>query len=430
MIRLAVLPGDGIGGEVLAGPLALLAALDDGTNIDVTGPWPAGASAYADTGSVLPEATLLACEEADAILLGAIGEHPGASPEAYRQPSALWTLRTHFGLRLSVREVLRPEGEPLVIVRNLLGGAYGEQDTRQEGGPSTPAWDRIELSGGQIEEVARAAADILGRFEGHRLLSADKANLFATSRLWRAIVQRIADERGATVEHCYVDRLAYELARALPAAVIVTEGIFGDILSDVAAATAGSIALSSSASVNPGSPLAGRCRALFEPVHGSSPRRAGHDVANPSGAYLALAAALEWQDETRAAGAALRRALRLTLRAGVATYDLVAAGVRPVSTAAFAEHVNNAFAREWPELQTHRRVGQGWPIAGAMSGTTMLSSLSSCGTPAAYESRCRDIRRTAAAASLLLIASVIETWARMVRLRDSGAPYASFAVEA
>jgi isocitrate/isopropylmalate dehydrogenase len=350
MIRLAVIPGDGIGREVLAGPLALLAALGNGKKIEVTGPWPAGASAYAATGTVLPDATLRACEEADAILLGAIGQHPGASPEAYQQPSALWTLRTHFGLRLSIRDVLRPEGEPLVIVRNLLGGAYGEQDTRQEGGPSKPAWDRIELSGCQIAEVVRAAADILGRFKGHRLLSADKANLFATSRLWRAIVQRIADERGVAVEHCYVDRLAYDLARALPAAVIVTEGIFGDILSDVAAATAGSIALSSSASVNPGPPLAGRCRALFEPVHGSAPRRAGHGVANPSGAYLALVAALEWQDETRAAGAALRRALLSTMRTGVATYDLVGHGARPVSTAAFAEHVNRAFAREWHEL--------------------------------------------------------------------------------
>jgi len=347
VIRFAVLPGDGIGSEVLAGPLELLATLSASKKIDVTGPWPAGASAYADTGSVLPEATLRACEEADAVLLGAIGEHPGANPEAYRQPSALWTLRTRFGLRLSIREVLRPEGEPLIIVRNLLAGAYGKQDTRQEGSPGTPAWDRIELSAGQIEEVARVAVGILGRFDGHRLLSADKANLFATSRLWRTVVQRVADERAVAVEHCYVDRLAYDLARALPAAVVVTEGIFGDILSDVAAATAGSIALSSSASVNPGPPLAGRCRALFEPVHGSAPRRAGHGVANPSGAYLALAAALQWQDETRSAGAAVRRALLSTIRTGAATYDVAGDSVRPLSTAAFARHVNSAFAREW-----------------------------------------------------------------------------------
>jgi isocitrate/isopropylmalate dehydrogenase len=341
--RIAVLPGDGIGTEVLSGPLALLRSLDGSGPVEVSGPWPVGASAYADTGEVVPEETLRACEGADVLLLGAVGEHPGADPAAYRKPSALWTLRTHFDLRLSVREVVRPAGGPLVVVRNLLGGAYGDPRTRREGDRDVPAEDRLGLSWDQIAEVARTSCDVLARFPGHRLMSADKANLFATSRLWRAVVNHVADERAVAVEHRYVDRLAYELARDLPPAVIVTEGIFGDILSDVAAARAGSIALCSSASINPGLPRAGRCRGVFEPVHGSAPRRAGLGIVNPTGAYLALAAALESDADAQPIGVSVRRAVLATIRSGVRTYDMPGKN-SPVPTDVFSGHVNDAFA--------------------------------------------------------------------------------------
>jgi isocitrate/isopropylmalate dehydrogenase len=345
MIKVAVAPGDGIGNEVLAGPIEVLRSLNRCGRVESTGPWPVGTSAYAAHGSVLPKETVRACEDADVILLGAVGEHPGAPAESYAQPSALWLLRRHFDFRLSIREVARTAGDPLVIVRNLLGGAYGDAGTRQEGDLTRPAWDRIELSHDRITEVAHTACDILAGYRDHELVSADKDNLFATSRLWRRTVSQVAADRGVEVKHLYIDRLAFELARELPAAVVLTEGIFGDILSDVAAARAGSIALCSSASVNPGPRLAGRCRALFEPVHGSAPRRTGQGVVNPSGAYLALAAALGSDPSTRAAGVAVRTALADTIGDGYRTYDMPDRGRPPISTAEFSGRVNDAFER-------------------------------------------------------------------------------------
>lgn len=340
MITVAVLPGDGIGREVVDGPLEILRGLQDRGVLEVSGPWPVGLSAFGDHGTVLPERTLAACEEADAVLLGAIGEHPGADPGAAQQPSALLALRSHFDLRVSIREVTREDGAPLVVVRNLLGGAYGPPSHRHESGGTGPAWDRVELGVEQVRELASIACDLLGRFAGHHLVSADKANLFATSRLWRRTVGEAAAARGVDVRHAYVDRMAFELVRELPPAVILTEGIFGDILSDVAAARAGSVAFCSSASVNPGPAPGQRCRALFEPLHGSAPRRAGQDVVNPTGGYLALAAALAWFDETRPHSEVVRGAVARALGGERLTYDIARPPVPPVSTSTFSALVN------------------------------------------------------------------------------------------
>jgi isocitrate/isopropylmalate dehydrogenase len=332
VIRVALLPGDGIGPEVLDGPVTVLRALAETGRVEVTGPWPVGASAYAKEGTGLPEATLRACEDADAIFLGAVGEHPGVPVDAYRPELALIGLREHFDLRISIRQVSRPSQPPLTIVRNLLGGAYGDVSTRQESAGVGPARDELELGVAQIEELAAIACDELARTGGDRLVSVDKANLFATSRLWRRVVTRVAHERGVVVRHVYVDRCALELAHGDEVGdVLVTEGIFGDILSDVAAGRAGSIALCGSASVHPGPPRHGRCTGLFEPVHGSAPRHAGARRANPSGAYLALAALLEWFAETEDLGRSVRTALSQALDTGPLTYDLAGPG-RPVAT--------------------------------------------------------------------------------------------------
>ena len=145
MIRIAVLPGDGIGPEVLEGPRTVLAALSATGALDVSGPWPIGATAHAELGEGLPAATLRACEEADAILLGAVGEHPGVPIEQYRPELALLGLREHFDLRVSVRRVSRLGAAPLTIVRNLLGGAYGDAATRHESDGTTAARDEIVL---------------------------------------------------------------------------------------------------------------------------------------------------------------------------------------------------------------------------------------------------------------------------------------------
>jgi isocitrate/isopropylmalate dehydrogenase len=341
MIRVAVLPGDGIGPEVLDGPRAVLAALEAAGVLEVTGPWPVGATAFAMLGEGLPSATLEACEQADAILLGAVGEHPGVAVEAYRPELALLSLREHFDLRVSIRQVSRIGTPPLTIVRNLLGGAYGDASTREESDGTTTARDEVVLGVGQIEELAGIACDELSRSGGARLVSVDKANLFATSRLWRRVVTRVAQERGVDVRHVYVDRCAFEVAHGDDVGdVLLTEGIFGDILSDTAAGRAGSIALCSSASMHPGRPFNGRCQGLFEPVHGSAPRHAGAGRANPTGAYLALAALLEWFPETASIGGAVRAALNRALLTGPLTYDLAPRGAPVARTRELASRVN------------------------------------------------------------------------------------------
>ena len=345
MIRVALLPGDGIGAEVMRGPIALLTSMTEEFPLEVTGPWPVGSTAFAQHHTGLPAMTVTACEAADAILLGAVGDHPGVELPGHRTEMPLLQLREHFELRVSVRDIWRDGERPLTIVRNLLGGAYGSAATRHESDGSDDARDEIVLEPARIAELAGLACEYVKNRPGAQLISIDKANLFATSRLWRRVVTEVAATNGLAVAHRHVDRSAFELARrALPDAVMVTEGIFGDILSDLAAGRAGSIALAASASVHPGEPVRGRCVGLFEPVHGSAPHHTGTNRANPAGAYLALASLLQWFPSTAAAAPRLRGALARVMRAGPCTYD-IAPPDGPVSTTSeFAERVNRAFA--------------------------------------------------------------------------------------
>ena len=343
--RVAVLPGDGVGAEVTAGPLELLSDIAAAGRVELTGPWPVGASAFGACGTGLPAETVAACDAADALFLGAIGEHPGVPLEDYRPEKAIIGLRERFDLRISIRPVRRVEHSdrpPLIVLRNLLGGAYGTADTHAESDGSAPAADRLVLTPEQIAELAELACDMVERGLASRIISVDKANLLATSRLWRRTTAVVAARRGAPLTHTYVDRMAYELAHddVVGDAVILTEGIFGDILSDLAAGRAGTIALVGSASVNPGPPATGRCVGLFEPSHGSAPRHAGAGRVNPSGAYMALVSLLEWFPETADLAPAVSDALSEVLRAGPWTYDLAPPGSEPASTEAFAAAVN------------------------------------------------------------------------------------------
>jgi isocitrate/isopropylmalate dehydrogenase len=342
MITVALLPGDGVGTEVLAGPAELLAELHRREHLRLTGPWPVGASAFAASGAGLPEQTLRACDEADAILLGAVGEHPGVPLSAFRPELALIGLREHFDLRISVRQVWRGPNAPLTFVRNLLGGAYGNARTESDG--STPAADTIELTPARIRELAEIALGYV-RGSGADLISVDKANLLATSRLWRRLVTEAADASGVPVRHVYVDRMAYELGcMSPPEAVVLTEGLFGDILSDLSAGRAGSIALCGSASVRPRAEGdARRCIGLFEPVHGSAPLRAGQNKVNPVGGYLALAMLLEWFDETEKFAPAVRQAVADALAGPSLTYDMAAPGAPVATTDELSARINAAF---------------------------------------------------------------------------------------
>ncbi|TYP82932.1 Ldh family oxidoreductase [Blastococcus xanthinilyticus] len=351
MIRIALLPGDGVGEEVLDGPARLLRQLADQGLLEVTGPWPVGARAAAATGDVLPEETVAACDAADAILLGAVGEDPGVPAEVCPRPEvALHRLRERYDLRISVRDIPMEEGRDLTVVRNLIGGSYGtgpgDRTFSEDGGEAA---DVLRLTPERVAEVVELAVERLRTRSADpathgRLVSVDKANLYATGRLWRQVATEVAGRHGIPVEHRLVDRAAFELGAGAPVPdVIVTEGLLGDILSDLAAGRAGSPALCGSASIRPGAPARGRCVGLFEPAHGSAPRRAGRNQADPLGGFLALVALLQHFEATRALGDRLRTATHTVLREGPWTYDLAPDGVPPATTSEVADAVFAAF---------------------------------------------------------------------------------------
>jgi LDH2 family malate/lactate/ureidoglycolate dehydrogenase/isocitrate/isopropylmalate dehydrogenase len=350
VIRVALLPGDGVGEEVLDGPTRLLRLLAERGEVEVTGPWPVGARAAAETGDVLPAGTLAACDAADAILLGAVGEDPRVPAGVCPRPEvALHRLRERYDLRISVREIPFGDGRELTVVRNLIGGSYGGADDRVLREDGSEAADVLRLTRERVAEVVHTACDVLGRRGGGRLVSVDKANLYATGRLWRQVAGDVARERGIEVEHRYVDRAAFELGSGAPVPdVLVTEGLLGDILSDLAAGRAGSPALCGSASLHPGEPVRGRCVGLFEPAHGSAPRRALRDQVDPLGGFLALAALLRHFPATREAGERVRAAVDAVLRSGPWTYDLVPEGGAAASTGQVADAVLAAFGSGEP----------------------------------------------------------------------------------
>ncbi|WPB89285.1 isocitrate/isopropylmalate family dehydrogenase [Streptomyces malaysiensis] len=344
MTTIAVLPGDGIGTEILDGPLRLLRKLAaGGAPITLTGPYPYGSSGWLETGSTLPAETLRGCREADVILSGAVGTHPRVSPADCPTPeAALIELRHEFDLRVSVRTVRVPGGDDVTIVRNMTGGAYAGATGRRESDGSTAAEDTMVLLPERVREVLEIGARYAADKPGRRYVSVDKASVFATSRLWRRTAGEVSASTGVRFDNVNVDRAAYEFVKypELPA-VVVTEGIFGDILSDVVCARAGSPALCGSATINPDRRFGSGATALFEPSHGSSPHRTGSRRSNPTGAWLALADLLDWCPDLAPLGLAarVREALDATYRAGASTYDLAADAASAVSMDEFNDRV-------------------------------------------------------------------------------------------
>jgi 3-isopropylmalate dehydrogenase len=345
MTVIALMPGDGIGSEILDGPVAFLHQLArDGAPISVTGPWPYGTTGWAETGSILPEQTVAACRAADVILSGAVGSHPGIAAEQCPNPeAALIELRHVFDLRISVRTVRVPGDDDVIIVRNITGGAYAGPERRVESEGDRPAEDRLVLDPVRVREVFDIAIDYARRAPHRRAISVDKASVFATSRLWR----RIAHTAGFPFVDVNVDRAAYELVKddELPS-VIVTEGLFGDILSDIVCARAGSPALCGSATINPDRPFGRGATALFEPAHGTSPHRTGSRRSNPTGAWLALADLLAWCPDLAALDlhTQVRKALDHVIETAPSTYDLAAPGEPTIDLDEFNERVLNTLA--------------------------------------------------------------------------------------
>ena len=275
MTRVAVLPGDGIGPEVAAEATRVLDALGIAHTEH-----PFGGNAILEQGTPLPDETLAACREADAVLLAAVGL-PELEGQAVRPEQGLLGLRRELGVYANLRPA-RAEGIDLVIVRELVGGLYfGEKGTREDG-----TWfDTCEYTRPEVERIARRALAI-ARERGGRLTSVDKVNVLHTSRLWRDVVTELgADEYpDVPLDHALVDSFAMTIVNAPGTIdVVVTENTFGDILSDVAAAVTGGLGLAASAS------LGGDGPGLFEPVHGSAPQIAGRGIANPAAMLRSVA---------------------------------------------------------------------------------------------------------------------------------------------
>lgn len=349
MTRIALLPGDGIGAEILDGPVAYLSHLArEGAPVELTGPWAYGTSAWVQTGSTLPDETVAACRDADVVLSGAVGTHPGVSADQCPNPeAALIKLRHLFDLRISVRTVRVPGEADVIIVRNITGGAYAGPDQRVESDGERDAEDRIVLNPRRVQEVFDIGVEYAAAYPGRRVISVDKASVYATSRLWRRTSLETAHATGLAIDNINVDRAAYELVKyeQLPA-VIITEGLFGDILSDIVCARAGSPALCGSATINPDRRFGHGTTALFEPAHGSSPHRTGSRRSNPTGAWLALVDLLAWCPDLAALDlhTTLRAALDRVIDDGAPTYDLAAPGAPVLDLDQFNERILNELA--------------------------------------------------------------------------------------
>jgi 3-isopropylmalate dehydrogenase len=280
-VRVVFLPGDGIGPEISAeARRALLAVLPE-AGIDER---PFGAEAIRSTGNPLPAATLAACRESDAVLKGPIGD-PELDAADVRPEQGLLRLRRELDVYANLRPA-RDSRIDLLIVRELVGGLYyGARGVRDDG----TVFDTCEYHPSQVERIVRHGLELARERRGH-LTSVDKANVLETSRMWRRLVADLSAEYpDVAVEHMLVDNAAMQLVQAPERFdVIVTENMFGDILSDEAAAVAGGLGLAGSASLGASGP------GIFEPVHGSAPDIAGSGTANPAGMLRSTALLLRY----------------------------------------------------------------------------------------------------------------------------------------
>ncbi len=345
---IAVLAGDGIGGEVTAEAVRALQKIATrfGHEFQFESALLGGAAIDA-TGSALPPETLTLCRRADATLLGAVGGPKWSNPEAKVRPEmGLLALRKELGLFANLRPVVpHPavlaaspikgellHGVDIMVVRELTGGIYFGDKTRT----STDASDLCKYTVVEIERVVRLAAK-LARGRRRKLTSVDKANVLETSRLWRATVDRIlpAEYPDISVEHMLVDSAAMHLLRKpRDFDVLVTENMFGDILTDEASMLAGSLGLLPSASLG-----ANNKGGVYEPIHGSAPDIAGRGIANPYAAILSAAMLLRYALQLEAEALALEGAVSAAVTGGALPADLVAAGAPSISTRAAGDAV-------------------------------------------------------------------------------------------
>lgn len=345
---IAVLPGDGIGPEVTAEAVKVLAAVAGKYGHEFAfNEALMGGCAIDATGSALPEGTVRVCEQSDAILLGAVGGPQWSDPTAPVRPEqGLLGLRQRFGLFANLRPVkahpaladhapMRADllGDvDMLFVRELTGGIYF--GPRQEQGGGDSAYDTNLYTVGEVERVARVAFQA-AQGRRRRVASVDKANVLASMRLWRrTVVQVHEDYPDVALEHVLVDACAMHLlTRPASFDVILADNMFGDILSDEASVLAGSLGMLPSASLG-----AGRF-GLYEPIHGSAPDIAGQGKANPTGTILSAALLLRYSLGLEAEARAVEKAVEDTLTAGARTADIAPRGGSYTSTGDFAGEI-------------------------------------------------------------------------------------------
>jgi 3-isopropylmalate dehydrogenase len=360
LLKLTVVAGDGIGPEVTEQALLVLRAVADGFDQQLQVQHkPIGGAALTAANDPLPPDTLHACMASSAVLLGAVGSPAfDHNPPHLRPEAGLLRLRRELGAYANLRPAvffpaledcspLRGEivrGTDIMIVRELLGGAYFGQPRSIEGNPgSRVAINSMRYGEDEIERIARVAFE-LAMTRKRKVLSVDKANVLECSRLWREVVTRVAKNYpDVKLGHQYVDSAAMLLVqRPADFDVLLTENMFGDILSDQAGGVVGSLGLLASASI-------GGTIGLYEPVHGSAPDIAGKGIANPLGAILSAAMMLRHSFQLEAEARCIERAVSAVLSEGARTADLVRKGRAVISTAEMGRRVVEAVTSQQAE---------------------------------------------------------------------------------
>jgi 3-isopropylmalate dehydrogenase len=350
-VRIAVLPGDGIGPEIVAQALRVLRKLELPLE---TAEAPVGGAGYEASGDPLPAATLQLAKDADAVLFGAVGDPRYDKLERAKRPEqAILGLRKALGLfanlrpaqvhaELAAASALKPEvvaGLDILIVRELTGDIYfGEPRGIREVHGVREGFDTMKYSEPEIRRIARVAFEAARRRNrggSPRVCSVDKANVLETSQLWREVVaQESKNYPDVALSHMYVDNCAMQLVRdPRQFDVIVTGNMFGDILSDEASMLTGSIGMLPSASLDE------RGKGLYEPIHGTAPDIAGKGLANPLATILSAAMMLRYSLGQRAAADRIETAVASVLRAGLRTADIFTAGARKVGTTEMGDAV-------------------------------------------------------------------------------------------
>ena len=354
-MKIAILPGDGIGPEIVNEAVKVLQVLGEPLELEAA---PVGGAGYEAHGHPLPDATLQLAKDADAILFGAVGDWKYDTLERSLRPEqAILGLRKHLGLFANLRpailypelagaSTLKPEvvsGLDILIIRELTGDIYFGQPRGMRSAPDGPfkgereGFDTMRYAESEIRRIAHVAFQAAQK-RGKRLTSVDKANVLETFQFWKEIVTEVhADYPDVALDHMYVDNAAMQLVRAPKKFdVIVTGNMFGDILSDAAAMLTGSIGMLPSASLD------ARNKGLYEPSHGSAPDIAGKGVANPLATILSAAMMLRFSFNNAVQADRIEAAVKSVLAQGLRTADIFEQGTTLVGTRAMGDAVVKA----------------------------------------------------------------------------------------